>query len=235
MKKHILLLIFCFFFAESYAQHTGIGAKGGLTVGIGAQGGKRPLISYHGNLMFEYMGKWQGDNQMRRLGFLAYLGYHRRGTSYNTGTWGSNSNYTANDVFHNISLSTLLKGSFNTGAFMPYYAAGLRLDVTASSAVINQIDAQGVTPVNLGLWLGGGLEWEPPKLPFGLFLEINVSPDLTPQIFFPKGTQVLYYPYGSQTSQTRTFSEDYRIINVSVEVSFGIKLILRKNDDPEEL
>ncbi|BDS15093.1 hypothetical protein [Aureispira anguillae] len=229
MKKYIGFIAFLLFFSTNIqAQHIGFGAKGGLLVGT--QRSKRALLSYHSGLFFETMGKWQGENTLRRLGFVAQLGYHRRGASYNSGYF-NNTAYSVNDLFHNISLSTLLKGNFKFNSILPYYAAGVRLDVTAANELVNNLDAQGVTPINFGFWLGGGIEWEPVKLPFGLFIEVNVSPDLTPQVFFPKGTQVQYIdPFTTKTA-VRTFSEDYRVINLSIEVTFGVKFIVRKSTE----
>ena len=234
MKTYISILAFFIFgIASGQAQHIAFGAKGGLLVGVGTQQGKRALLSYHGDLFFETMGKWQGDNVARRLGMVIQLGYHRRGTSYNTGYF-NNVNFIASDLFHNISLATLLKGNFKLGNFLPYYGVGVRLDITPSSQVINTLDAQGVTPVNFGFWLGGGIEWEPPKLPFGLFLELSINPDITPQIFFPKGTQVQYIQPFSTATTTRSFTEDYKIINISLEVTLGIKFLIRKKQEPTE-
>jgi hypothetical protein len=225
-----LLFLFCSF---AQAQQIGFGAKGGLLVGT--QRSKRALMSYHGDLFFESMGKWQGENTPRRLGFVAQLGYHRRGASYNSGFFGTN-RFVVNDIFHNISLAALLKGNFKLSeSVLPYYAAGIRLDATVANNVVNSLDAQGVTPLNFGFWLGGGIDWEPPKLPFGLFFEINVSPDVTPQIFFRKGTQVQYIDPFRTTTSLRTFSEDYKIINLSIEVTFGIKFIIRKEIEPEDM
>lgn len=216
------------------AQHLGFGAKGGLLVGT--QKNKRALISYHADVFFESMGKWQGDELKRRIGYVIQLGYHRRGASYNNGLFGSTNNIIISDIFHNISLAALLKGSFQVGKFVPYYGAGLRLEITPDSSfaeVINPRDAQGVTPVNFGLWLGGGIEWEPPKTPFGIFIELNISPDITPQIFFPKGTQVQYPDYFNPgATRTEQFQEDYRILNLSIELTFGIKFMLKKQENP---
>jgi hypothetical protein len=234
MKRYIgilfLILIFGF---NTQAQQMGFGAKGGLLVGT--QQGKRALISYHADLVFETMGKWQGENTPRRLGFVAQLGYHKRGASYNSGFFGTNT-FVVNDLFHNISLAALLKGNFKVSkSFLPYYAAGVRLDATVASDVVNSLDAQGVTPINFGFWLGGGIDWEPPKLPFGLFFEINISPDVTPQVFFRKGTQIQYIDPFRSTTYTRTFNEDYKIINLSIEVTCGVKFIIRKEIEPEEM
>jgi hypothetical protein len=234
MKRYIgiLFLILVFGF-NTHAQQMGFGVKGGLLVGT--QQSKRALISYHGDLFFEMMGKWQGENTPRRLGLVAQLGYHRRGASYNSGFFGTNT-FVVNDLFHNISLSTLLKGNFKISeSFLPYYAAGIRLDVTVANDVVNNLDAQGVTPLNFGFWLGAGIDWEPPKLPFGLFFEINVSPDVTPQVFFMRGTQVQYVDPFRSTTSVRTFSEDYRIVNLSIEVTFGVKFLIRKEIEPEDL
>lgn len=236
MKKIILLFTFLCLGMASNAQHTGIGAKGGLLVGT--QQGKRPLISYHADLFAEFMGKWQGENVQRRLGMVIQLGYHRRGASYNTGFFGTTQSFVASDVFHNFSLAVLLKGNFKLkNNFLPYYCAGVRLDITPGAnfaQVINNFDEAGVQLAMFGFYLGGGIEWEPLKLPFGVFLEINVSPDVTPQIFYPKGQQVVYYPYGSSSQQSRFLDEDYKIINVSIEVTFGVKFLLRKKVEPAE-
>lgn len=225
-----LFFLFCSF---AQAQQMGFGVKGGLLVGT--QQSKRALLSYHGDLVFETMGKWQGENTPRRLGFVAQLGYHRRGASYNSGFFGTN-HYVVSDIFHNISLAALLKGNFKISeSFLPYYAVGVRVDATVANEVVNSLDAQGVTPLNFGFWLGGGIDWEPPKLPFGLFFEINVSPDVTPQIFFRKGTQVQYVDPFRTTTSLRTFSEDYKIINLSIELTFGVKFIIRKEIEPEDM
>jgi len=237
MKKYTIVACLLFFLAfNTKAQHIAFGAKGGLLVGT--QQNKRALLSYHTDLFLEGMGKWQGENTQRRIGYVLQLGYHRRGASYNSGIFGSAGTYTASDIFHNFSLAFLLKGNFKFGNFLPYYAAGVRLDVTpgtAFSEVVNPRDAQGVTPVNFGFWLGGGIEWEAPKLPFGIFLEVNVSPDVTPQIFFPKGTQVVYPDYYRPgATRTESFGEDYKIINVCIEVTLGIKFLIRKKAEVPE-
>ncbi|MFT5645825.1 MAG: hypothetical protein ACI976_000499, partial [Aureispira sp.] len=67
------------------------------------------------------------------------------------------------------------------------------------------------------------------------FFEINISPDVTPQVFFRKGTQIQYLDPFRSTTYTRTFSEDYKIINLSIEVTFGIKFIIKKEAEPEEM
>ena len=234
VANFILLLTFSL---NIHAQHMAFGAKGGLLVGT--QKSKRALLSYHADIFYEGMGKWQGDELRRRVGCVIQLGYHRRGASYNSGFFGSTANFVANDLFHNFSLATLLKGHFEVGKFLPYFAAGVRVDITPGEdfhEVINPRDAQGVTPVNFGLWLGGGIEWEAPKLPFGMFIEVNISPDLTPQIFFSKGT-IIQYPdfYNPSNYRYEEFSQDYRIINLCIEVTFGIKFIIRKNPEPQEI
>ncbi|MCH2021443.1 MAG: hypothetical protein MK207_03085 [Saprospiraceae bacterium] len=235
----IALLLFIF---QCQGQHHAIGAKGGLL--IGTQKNKRALFSYHTDIFFEGMGKWQGENLQRRIGYLIQFGYHRRGASYNSGMFNINNstNYIASDIFHNFSLALLLKGNFKLGVFLPYYGAGIRLDITPPNngtiqfaEVINPLDAQGVQGATLGLWLGGGIEWEPPKSPFGMFLELNISPDLTPQIFFAAGTQVAYPNFQNPNNiQIQQMTQDYRIINLSIEVSFGFKFLFRKNKNPNQ-
>lgn len=226
--KHtnILLLVLVLFLGQQVeAQQMGFGAKGGLLVGT--QQGKRALFSYHGDVVFESLGAWQGEGRLRRLGFVASLGYHRRGASYNAGNFNTNSTTVISDVFDNISLAALFKGGYKFNNLAPYYAGGLRVDFTVASQMVNPFDAQGVRPFNLGLWLGGGLDWEPIKLPFGLFIEVSVHPDLTPQIFFRQGTLIEFRDPFTNRVTYQTISEDRRVINVSLELTFGVKFIQR--------
>ena len=220
--RALIYISILFFAAPTFGQHLGFGIKGGLLVGT--QSSKRPLIAYHGDLFFESVGDWQGEIFLRRLGYQIQLGYHQRGASYFSGTFNNPNSIVASDVFHNLSLAAMIKGGFKLQHnFHPYYLAGVRLDGTLASAVINPRDQQGVTPLNFGFVLGGGIEWEPMKLPFGLFLEVSVHPDVTPQIFFAKGSIVEYRdPFNGQAIYTQ-FSEDYRVVNTCFEVSFGIK------------
>lgn len=215
-----------FFGQQINAQQMGFGVKGGLLVGT--QQGKRPLFSYHGDLFFEKLGTWQGNQTPRRLGFVASLGYHRRGASYNVGSFNNSSRTIISDIFNNLSLAALFKGGYQLKNFVPYYAAGLRLDYTLSTQMVNPFDAQGVRPFNFGLWLGGGLEWEPPTLPFGLFIEISIHPDLTPQILFTKGTVIEYRNPFTNKVTYQTINQDRRVTNISLELTLGIKFIQRK-------
>lgn len=220
MKPYFLLSLLLSITTALSAQHWAFGAKGGLLVGTHPN--KRALLSYQGSVFVEHAGAWQAEGT-RRLGFVGQLGYHRRGASYNAGMFNNANFAPANDIFHNISIAALLKGGYRASNFIPYYAGGLRLDVTIASEVINPFEAQGVQPLNVGLWLGGGIEWHPPTLPLGFFLEFNISPDITPQVFFQKGTQVQYFDPFRGTSQVRVMAEDYRIVNISLELSLGIK------------
>lgn len=223
MTRYFFICCFLCTVLGLQAQEWSLGAKGGLLVGT--QQNKRTLLSYQGSAFFETMGAWQGKGTPRRLGFVAQLGYHRRGASYTAGLFNSTNFVPANDVFHNVSLAALLKGGYRAKNFIPYYAAGIRLDVTVANNVVNPFDAQGVQAVNAGFWLGGGIEWTPPTLPFGLFIEFNISPDITPQVFFRQGTQVQYYDPFTRQSTVRVMDQDYRITNISLELSIGIRFI----------
>lgn len=220
IKYYFLAFLFWSISTSSSAQEWSLGAKGGLL--IGTHSSKRPLFSYQSSVFYEHMGKWQAEGT-RRLGFVAQLGYHRRGASYNAGTFNNANFAILNDLFQNISIAALIKGSYRARNFIPYYAGGIRMDVTVASHVVNPFEGQGVTPFNAGFWLGGGIEFNPPQLPVGFFLELSLSPDVTPQIFFAKGTQVQYFDPFRRTSSTRVMNEDYRVFNISLELSFGIK------------
>lgn len=224
--------------SESYGQQMGFGAKGGLTVGI--QRELQPLISYHGDLFFESLSKWQGENldKQSRIGFVAQLGYHRKGASYTNGRnfGGTRPNQPIEDVFHNLSLSVLLKGNFQWGKLLPYYAAGIRGDVNLAADLYYESQPNFVLPqinrVTFGFWLGGGIEWEPPKSPIGVLLEINVSPDLTPQMI---KTQRLIFNSSTGLYTAQFINPPERTINIALEISAGFKFIDRIEWEEEEV
>ncbi len=240
--KAILLLIAILFCCSTsnilLAQQTGFGVKGGLTIGL--QKELYPLVSYHGDIFYESLTEWKGDTEGKqsRIGFVGQLGYHRKGVSYTNGrSFGGNAaNYSIEDVFHNISVAALLKGSYQWGKFAPYWAGGIRGDVTVdfdlvSDGQVNVAQPQ-VNRVMLGFWLGGGIEWEAPKSPFGFFIEINVSPDLTPQVV--KRERLVF------NQSTGLYSVAYinpaeKILNIALEVSAGVKFINRPEWEDEIL
>lgn len=240
MKKYTFFLLLGLLTMSSYtnAQQMGFGAKGGLTIGI--QRELQPMVSYHADLFFESLSKWQGDNigKQSRIGWAAQLGYHRKGASYTNGRTfgGQQANQSIEDVFHNLSLAFLLKGNFQWGKLLPYYAAGVRGDFTLGYDLFYQNQPNFVLPqvnrVTFGFWLGGGLEWEPPKSPFGILLEINVSPDLTPQMI---KTQRLVFNSSTGLYTAQFINPPERIINIALEVSAGFKFIDRIEWEEEEL
>ncbi len=234
MKKYILLIfVFVLGLAQnSEAQQMAFGAKGGLTIGI--QKNFYPLVSYHGDLFFESMGEWKdnkGNGSLSRMGLVVQLGYHRKGVSYTNGRLygGRPSAVAIEDVYHNISLTALLKNSYKMGVFAPYFALGFRGDATLGAELVYQNQPNFVLPqINramFGLWLGGGIEWEAPKMPFGLVLEISVSPDLTPQLI---KTQRLVFNQSTGLYTAQFLNPPEKTINVALEVSLGFKFKIKK-------
>lgn len=239
--KQLLSLLICLscFATLTNGQHLGFGVKGGFTLGF--QKSLYPLASYHGDLFFEYQGRWvdrKETGKYSRIGFVTHLGYHRKGASYTGGRFYGNNGATISieDVFHNISLMVGLKGSYQFGNFSPYYLTGLRADFTPHFELVlqqqqNNPPLPDVSRAMFGFSIGGGVDWEPPKVPFGLFLEISVSPDVTPQVI-KYYTQTFNYSTGVYTTQI--LSEPEKTINVVLEISVGIKFISRKVADEVE-
>lgn len=236
MKKYTLLLLIASLFSlkNTLAQQMGFGAKGGLTVGI--QKSLYPLVSYHGDLFFESLSAWKdnkGTGKYSRIGVVAQLGYHRKGVSYTNGRYyaGQTSAVKVEDVFHNLSLGLLLKGSFQYGKFAPYFGVGFRGDATLDFSLLAQQNTNAVLPqVNraiFGFWLGGGIEWESPKMPFGILLEINVSPDLTPQML---KTQRLIFNSSTGRYSAQILTPPEKTINIALEVAVGFKFIGRQGE-----
>jgi|GEM_PF-2616856 len=235
---YLTLSLLIAFQCQTQAQHLGYGVKGGLTVGV--QKSLFPLLSYHGAFVIEHQTRWtdkKGSGKFSRVGVVGQLGYHRKGASYTNGRIFGNSAapISVNDVFHNLSIAAMVKGAYKFGDFAPYFIAGFRGDFTVSAELV-ALSQQGVNiaPPQLnramfGFTIGGGVDWEPPKMPFGFFLEATLSPDVTPQVikYFQ---QVYNVSTGLYTAQP--LAEPERTINFVIEVSVGVKFLQRKKDTP---
>lgn len=238
--KHVFIIISLLvgFQYQIQAQHIGYGVKGGLTIGIHKS--LFPLISYHGGVFVEHQTRWtdkKGTGKFSRVGVVGQLSYHRKGYSYTNGRFFGNAPapISVNDVFHNLSLLAMVKGAYKFGNFAPYFLAGFRGDFTLAGELV-ALSQQGVNiaPPQLnramfGFTIGGGADWEPPKLPFGFFLEATLSPDVTPQVV-NYYRQVYNVSTGLYTAQP--LQEPERTINFVIEVSVGIKFLQRKKAQP---
>ncbi|MCH2042883.1 MAG: hypothetical protein MK212_01990 [Saprospiraceae bacterium] len=207
---------------EEQSGGVGWGLKGGLTIANQRWNftQKEPLFTYHGALHVDVMGGWkgrEGKKTMQRYGFMAQLGYHQRGSRYRNWFVGSQK---LKDVFHNISLGAGGKGCFLVGGQnILYYGFGLRLEVTAAQRLVYSTHASLVNRFNYGLFLLGGVEFNLPKSPLGLILEVNISPDISRQVYMPPGI----YIGDNLVTGDPLYSVEEKVINLSLEVSAGFR------------
>jgi hypothetical protein len=204
-----------------------LGLKGGLTVATQTWNGFQlnALFSYHTAFFAELLGSWKDKNnsgKFQRTSFIAQLGYHRKGSAFrNVFFQGPNGGPTIvpSNEFHNLSLTLLGKGAFKTNEkSSAYYAMGLRADYTITFQLLQQ-STFGVNRFNYGVWLGGGYEWQIGEGPWAVFVEANISPDLSRQVFIPAGLPSQYRDANGNYLPTT----EQKVINLVFEISVGAK------------
>jgi hypothetical protein len=204
------------------------GIKGGPTVATQTWNGFQlnALFSYHTDLFAEVLGSWKdknGTGKFQRSSFVAQLGYHRKGSAFrNVFVYGPNGGFVIvpSNEFHNLSLTLMGKGAFKTNETSNvYYALGLRLDYTITYQLLQQTTF-GVNRFNYGVWLGGGYEWQLGKGPWAVFVEANISPDLSRQVFIPGGLPSQYRDANGNYLPTT----EQKVVNLVFELSAGVKL-----------
>ena len=184
------------------------------------------LFGYQGDLFIESV------NDSLSVSFFAALGYHQRGSAivvnsyYNPQTGQTFPRRKINQPFNNIVLQLGAKNGhrLNNG-LQGYYGIGIRGEYTVSYNLAYQSDGFDfyLNRFNYGISVTGGMEYEFPGFPAGLFFEISVHPDVSRQIFLP-GNTVTYYDY--YTNEPRTYPEQ-KVTNLSLEVTVGYKFIRR--------
>ena len=223
MKFYITLFLAVCIAHTSFGQ-IAYGAKGGLTIGTQRwNNAKRdPLFGYNGSAFVEFL------SETSKYGVVIEAGYHTRGSSI----WMQNVTYldpTTNQVvslpnrkfdqvFNNVSL---MFGGKSNYALSPtwntYYMLGLRGEYTVSdSLTIYEAYKEHINRVNYGVTLGGGIETKIKNL--GIFLEFQVQPDFSKQIYVLPGKV-----YNSYTRTLDTYPEQ-NIINTSFELTLGFRL-----------
>lgn len=242
MKNFILyylLLMMPFFViaqAETTAPYGGGLGSGGYAYGI--KGGptvanqtwnnfqRNALIAYHADLFLEVLGSWkEKGNTTQRSSFQAQLGYHQKGSTFrNVFFFDQNNNRVRipSNFFHNVSLGLLGKGAFKIQEkSLAYYAIGLTLDYTVSYQLVGLGATTGVNRFTYGVWFGGGYEWNLGNSPWAFFVETNINPDISRQVFIPAG---LPTQYSDPVSGQRILTTEQKVNNLVFELSAGFKL-----------
>jgi hypothetical protein len=223
---------------ENFPSGTLYGLKGGLTVGTQRWNNfdRQALFSYHGAFSLESAGEWR-ENKSRTL-FGMQLGYHRRGSAVRVQYADpSNPQNVIRDVlpypFHNLSLVVSGKGQhLLSPTMLGQYNLGLRLDYTVAYSNPFMDFDRFVNKFNYGLWLGGGLQWALGKAPLNLLLEVNISPDISRQIYVPPGIPIQYVDWSGNVQ--RFPSQEQKVMNMCFEVSVGLIFVKKREYYPEE-
>lgn len=219
LYKIILCVLFLCFEFGVQAQTRSFGLKGGFTAANQKvnNSNRKLLASYHAAAIGDFSGSWNTRNSTpSKLGIRTQLGYHRKGAAWS----GINANgYQPKEIYHNVGLSLLLKGSYDKVQYQPYYMAGLRGEYTTKAELLTQNNAF-VNSFTYGAVLGGGIEWTQKKSALSYFFEFSINPDLSTQLFIPEGTQRQYINASGQVVSTTANAE--KVVNFTLEISVGI-------------
>lgn len=220
-RLFILSFIIVFPFWVS-AQDFAFGVKGGLTVGFQKWNNfeRSPLPSWNGAIFLENIGE--------DLAFSTFgqVGYHVKGSRlkyYYRSNDGDVRKTHSDTKFENISLVIGAKKYHTLRTHLKgYYLLGVRGDynVKYSSPVFAQtfLD-EDVNKITYGFTIGGGFEI--PLTPLiGMNVELQISPDLRPQIYYPKGK----YRYTNSSGVPIPVNET-KVTNTVFEITLGFRFL----------
>ena len=223
----VLILISITLSQSVYSQSFVFGPKFGATFGTQNWNGveRNPLLAYHGGLFIESYREESSSS------FLAYLGYHKKGSSEkifgSALTSGGFTNPRQPFEFNNAVLLLGAKNRFNSyNVNKPYYIIGIRLEYTLSTNLERYLIYGGYFPLepfvnkfNYGPLAGIGYELQFSEF-LGGFIEASISPDISKQYEQPALSNII----SPNTGQTRNIGEQ-TIRNITLEISIGIRLL----------
>lgn len=231
MKTIAVLLIGLFFPLFMIGQGgTVFGIKAGPSFANQSWKGQETegLFGYHAAALIET------HNDSTSLRIFGQIGYHQKGSTRVRRAFTNpitNQRVPRQGFRQPFSVASLAIGAKNKHPFSPkmsgYYLLGLRLDYTIAYELaflnFDEDDAKEYfNRFNYGVSLGGGLEFNVGNNGVA-FIELNVSPDVSKQIFIPPGVTGYTDPV---TNQFRAFPET-KVYNFNIELSFGYKFIRR--------
>lgn len=224
MKKLSILILVLGFSISLQAQGFAFGAKGGLTLGFQKWNNyeRSPLPSYNGSIYLESLP------EDKRFSVLGQLGYHVKGSRirgfYRDFNSGDLRRITSDTKFNNLSLMLGMKSAYSltNRGLRGYYLLGIRGDYNLKYSFDQRTNSfldEDVNKFTYGLTLGGGFEFPLSKL-ISSTLEIQISPDVRPQVFFPAGK----YSYVDQ-SGNQIPAQETKVINTVFEITLGFRFL----------
>ena len=214
----ILMIIGCSTMA--FAQYAAHGVKGGLTIGMQKWNGqdRDALFSYHAGYVYE------SYTSSDKFSYLVELGYHVKGSAARS-TYRDFNNVprqiTTRNKFGQVGLlfgaKNLIDKEFAGGDL--YYMIGARVEYTVMDSVetLANLDRY-INKFNYGMTVGGGLQFKLADKILG-FIEVQISPDFSQQIFMTPGTYLANY--GGNTVAINV--SEQKVINLAVEITAGFK------------
>ena len=215
----ILMIIGCS--TTTFAQYAAHGLKGGLTIGTQKWNGqdREALFSYHAGYVYE---SYTSNN---KFSYLVELGYHVKGSAVRTNFYdlaGNLRQITTRNKFGQAGLLVGAKSLLDVefGGSNVYYMIGARLEYTATDSIETIANlSRYINRINYGITVGGGLEFKLADKALA-FLEVQISPDFSQQIFMPPGNYIANYNGNTVFVQF----QEQKVINTAVEVTVGLKL-----------
>lgn len=203
------------------AQYTAAGLKGGLTLGTQSWNGqdREPMLGYHLDYVYE-------NFQTEDFSLVMQLGYHQRGSAIRSQFYDLAGNFyrvTNRNLFHN---AVLMLGAKNTlpNAFAGgelYYLLGARVEYTVDDSIATARNfSRFVRKVNYGITAGGGAQFRVGDR-YQLFVELQVSPDFSQQVYAPPGNYVANFNGNTVIVNL----QEQRVNNLSIELSVGMTLL----------
>ena len=233
MQKIILFFLLGIFTITTslYAQetYTAYGIKGGTTIGFQTWNGqqRQALVEPLGNGAFFIESSLDSLSSL-----LIETGYHKRGSaivqrefSYQDGTGRQITipSNTYKSVFECANLQLGFRKNYPMdNGFYSYWMLGIRLEYMFHDSISfhSQLPIVGKNNFLYGLSIGGGIEKRLGKSPIILQLEMQVQPDFAKQIEQPA------YPYFNQYSRMTEIFPEQKVINITGEVTLGLKYCL---------
>jgi len=224
MKKLLFLLALIATTATMNAQGFAFGVKGGLTLGFQKWNNyeRSPLPSYNGSIFIETLA------EEKRFSIFGEIGYHVKGSriisNYREFSSGNIRRIRVDTEFRNASLILGMRSAYALGSSgtKGYYLLGLRGDYNLNYQLDQRVETfkeEDVNKFTYGLTLGGGVEIPFTKL-IGMTLEVQISPDVRPQVFYPAGKYVYIDPIGNSIPVQET-----KVINTVFEITVGFRFL----------
>ncbi len=225
MKQFLIsLFIIIIFTTTTKAQGFAFGIKGGLTLGFQKWNNyeRSALPRYNGSIYIESLPA------EKRFSIFGELGYHVKGSRvrsfYRDIQTQQLIRHTNDTEFRNVSLILGGKSAYSitSGGLKAYYLFGVRGDYNINynaTQIFLPFNEEDVNKFTYGFSFGGGFEFPLSDL-VGMTLEMQISPDARPQIFYPAGKYTYTDFSGNQVPAGET-----KVFNTVFEITVGFRFL----------